>query len=108
MKTALEILVEHYGCSDAEDLRKCFIDDVLSETMILEAMESYATQSHWISCEERLPESGQCVLIYSEDGGVAEGCYVASENHYDQFRWSCTYHQNDVSHWQPLPQPPKQ
>lgn len=95
MKTAEEILNDKGS-------------DYISVNACINAMHEFASQSRWISCEERLPESGQCVLIYSEDGGVAEGCYVASENHYDQFRWSCTYHQNDVSHWQPLPQPPKQ
>jgi hypothetical protein len=28
---------------------------------------------NWVAIEDELPESGECVIIYSKDGGVAEG-----------------------------------
>ena len=59
----------------------------------------------WISVEDRLPESGQCVLINSKNGGVAEGAYLSAKGHFEQWRWNSI--KKDVTHWQPLPEPPK-
>jgi hypothetical protein len=60
----------------------------------------------WIPVTERLPESGKCVLVCSKDGMVAEGSYKAYEKKWTQFRWNVTDLQN-VTHWMPLPEPPK-
>ena len=35
---AIKILVKHYGCDDIEDLRICFLENLESITMVLEAM----------------------------------------------------------------------
>lgn len=59
----------------------------------------------WIPVTERLPDSGRCVLIYSEDGMVAEGNYTAYDKKWYQFRWSVKGQK--VTHWMPLPEPPK-
>lgn len=61
--------------------------------------------SKWIPVTERLPDSGKCVLIYSEDGMVAEGNYTAYDKKWYQFRWSVKG--QEVTHWMPLPEPPK-
>jgi len=37
-KRAEKILIEHYGCKDKEDLNRCFLANVESYTMIVEAM----------------------------------------------------------------------
>ena len=60
----------------------------------------------WISVKERLPENEKCVLVYSQDGGVAEGKYNARFKEWVQFRWNVTELKN-VTHWMPLPKPPK-
>lgn len=62
--------------------------------------------SEWISVKERLPIIGQCVLICSEAGGVAEGCYCIHPNEWVQFRWNVA--KLNVTHWMPLPEPPKE
>lgn len=60
----------------------------------------------WISVKDRLPESKKCVLMYSANGGVAEGEYDESTKKWCQFRWSvCDVRK--VTHWMPLPNPPK-
>lgn len=59
----------------------------------------------WIPVTERLPDSGKCVLIYSEDGMVAEGSYTAYDKKWFLFRWSVKGQK--VTHWMPLPTPPK-
>jgi hypothetical protein len=44
MKTKEEILVEIYGCKDVKDLEDYFGIEMLSKSMILEAMQLYADE----------------------------------------------------------------
>lgn len=71
-----------------------------------EIMESYAEcceESQWISVEERLPEIGQFCIVYQPIGAY-DGRPI----------FSCGFHSIDagiwpnITHWQPLPKPPKQ
>jgi len=59
---------------------------------------------NWVEVKDELPESGQCVMIYSKDGGVAEGAYLSAKGHFEQWRWNAI--QKDVTHWKPLCEPP--
>ena len=43
-------------------------------------------------------------MIYSKDGGVAEGAYLSAKGHFEQWRWNAI--QKDVTHWKPLCEPP--
>lgn len=63
------------------------------------------TMDNWISVEDRLPESGECVLLYSVNSGVVEGAWLSEKNHFEQWRWNAIA--TNVTHWQPLPNPPK-
>lgn len=65
------------------------------------------TVQEWISVKDRLPENEKCVLVYSQDGGAAEGKYNARFKEWVQFRWNVTELKN-VTHWMLLPQPPKE
>jgi hypothetical protein len=58
----------------------------------------------WIDVKEKMPDSGQCVLIHSKDGGVAEGAYLSTKGHFEQWRWNAI--QKNVTHWMVLPKPP--
>lgn len=62
---------------------------------------------NWISVEERLPEYGKCILLYSDEGGVAEGA-LNRHGFWEQWRWSAKLLMSEVTHWTPLPPPPKQ
>lgn len=59
-----------------------------------------------IPVSERLPRSRESVLIYSPDGGSAEGCYNESTKTWNQYRWRA----EDllVTHWMSLPKAPKE
>ena len=54
------------------------------------------TVQEWISVEKRLPDVGVEVLVYSEIVGICVG-------YYDVDAFGYFY----VTHWMPLPEPPK-
>lgn len=59
------------------------------------------TIQRWIPVTERLPEQGQEVIVY--DGGVLKPkvfCYLFWDKNFDN--WA------RVTHWMPLPEPPKE
>ena len=59
----------------------------------------------WIPVTERLPEKNRCILICSKQGGIAEGVYMGGRA-WIQYRWNAVG--MDVTHWMPLPEPPKE
>ena len=61
----------------------------------------------WISVEERLPGTGEIVLVYGKRGGI----YTAEHNR--NARWPGSFwklnsksHHCEPTHWMPLPEPP--
>lgn len=79
------------------------------------AWQASAAQSEWISVEDRLPGIGEFVLVFRNWDGKLSQCVDRLELHHDcekpegeqdwyDFLYSDIY---EVTHWQPLPQPPK-
>lgn len=75
-----------------------------------ELKEKY--KHRWISVEERLPEHWHMddkdrtlinYLVYSPDYGVDVGNYIKPAK-----RWVCMGLPMTVTHWMPLPEPPKE
>lgn len=63
----------------------------------------YRKQSEWISVEERLPEKYTYIIVCDEDGTVGEAfCYKEGG-----FEWMHIQENAFVTHWMPLPEPPK-
>ena len=68
------------------------------------------TPAKWISVKERLPEEGKLVLTYGPDGIIdVLTRYKASKN---SWKWgrdgefiTLVF---DITHWMPLPEPPKE
>ncbi|MBR3922913.1 MAG: DUF551 domain-containing protein [Kiritimatiellae bacterium] len=59
----------------------------------------------WISVKERLPEVEADILAYIGEGGFVV-CWMTHDGY-----WQCPAYlmdKDDVTHWQPLPEPPKE
>lgn len=64
-----------------------------------------ASKSAWISCKYELPQHLKNVIVCTKNGVVIEA-------YYDEDRKEWTITNNDsritsITHWQPLPEPPK-
>ena len=71
-------------------------------------MQSYADhceETAWVSIEERLPESYEDVLLYCQEFGVQMLGFVNENDRFFQIGFSQTF---GITHWRPLPKPPKQ
>ena len=65
----------------------------------------------WISVKDRLPFNGDRVMLYSERWGYKFGWYqnkVANSHYWNFFAGSGQNISADFTHWQPLPEPPKE
>jgi hypothetical protein len=68
-----------------------------------------AYMKSWIPVTERLPGTGEIVLVYGKRGGI----YTAEHNR--NARWPGSFwklnsksHHCEPTHWMPLPEPPKE
>lgn len=105
---------EDFCCEVAND---CFD---LADAMIAEAQKRKNVErpavvgDGWIDIEDRLPEDGQQVLIYSKETHIASATYrkAMPEIGCDKDDWggwfSDEMYEPNVTHWQPLPNPPIQ
>lgn len=66
-----------------------------------------AEQTGWISVEEELPDYGITVLTATEEGFVSTGCLVEERGTEFDCIWRFAVTSSPITHWQPLPQPPK-
>ena len=68
-----------------------------------QAWQARAQQSAWISVEDRQPETETTVLICTKRGDIFSS-WASNE---DVFWFYGEEEDNRVTHWQPLPEPPK-
>jgi hypothetical protein len=59
----------------------------------------------WISVKDRLPENDNDVLVYDTDCGIVIGWY---DKEIGDFAADFISPLDAVTHWQPLPEPPKE
>ena len=59
--------------------------------------------SEWISIKDRLPESDKKVLITDGRNMMVSWYYKWN----GMIRWVDTLYVRDITHWMPLPEPPK-
>lgn len=72
----------------------CIVDELLANGV---------TVQEWISVKDRLPDVGRDVLFVCENKSYGVGAY--SDTYRDFF--SGQFPVKGVTHWMPLPQPPK-
>lgn len=68
-------------------------------------------KSKWISVEERLPEIDEPVMICAFGKSVGEGVYRGHDGFHHVWKMyasSGTYWDDEVTHYMPLPEPPKE
>ena len=64
--------------------------------------------SEWIRVEDRLPEEDEDVLAYIQDGYIKVACPFYQIDGGKRWAWfGGDYMYENVTHWQPLPDPPK-
>lgn len=98
------------------DCGKCYANDThiseISETIY---NEGYRKQE-WISVEERLPECENVAeteaLLFITRAGMVEAGYfgrgsVWRDVYFRHYRNSVGWDVSDVTHWMPMPEPPK-
>lgn len=64
----------------------------------------------WISVEDRLPEFHEPLLFFADDkNGAMLGMFYRNSHKFISYgRYTeSTYYKADVTHWMPLPEPPK-
>ena len=82
--------------------------DIFAKDVTRDLLDNGVTVQKWIPVTERLPEKDVRVLVWMQDN---EEGYTKM----DTDRWSCTMEQGyhwirwgkSVTHWMPLPEPPK-
>lgn len=63
-------------------------------------------ENKWISVKEKMPEFDERVLVYKKQHKKIEISHVYSLDKRG-YNWTCDYG-HYVTHWQYLPEPPKQ
>lgn len=118
MKTPEEIKKGLKICGDAKchDCRGCAYDGTTCDNELNNDALAYiqqleAQQPCWISVNDRLPERGitRCIIAIKLGNGL-KGTLCARYNA-DLKSWSGWYNDritSEVTHWMPLPQPPKE
>lgn len=85
---SMEVLI---GCTGVSVLTKC-----------IEGMEATEGQQHWISVKDRMPEENTAVIACDNNGIVFQCLYA-----YDGWDlWEGN--KVTITHWMPLPKPPKE
>ena len=78
--------------------------------LAIEALEKEngVTVQEWIPVTERLPENNQWALCFMKDKSF--GTFCVFQWNYIDWQWNDgneRWKEKDVTHWMPLPQPPK-
>ena len=86
----------------------CTVDELIDVPEREEYVAEYllangVTVQKWISVKDRLPEEGEDVLTYRGSGYRVEALESVSRKYWENDIF-CYY---PVTHWMPLPQPPK-
>lgn len=94
------------------DLAECHVDylddaklytdyDTMAQKLI---SRGYRRQSGWVSVNDKLPQNNEWCLLFHDNGQIMIGWYNSIHK---TFIEGCVESPNEVTHWMPLPEPPK-
>ena len=109
MKTP-EQLADEYSAGGWFDFRKHFLAGYAA------AQTNFPTSGKWISVKERLPEEDVAVLVYGQILNDPPDIIGVRRRYNGDQEWKHTwesedgfiYREDDVTHWMPLPEAPKE
>lgn len=113
-----KVMCGYYGTEKCYDCRYCCDCHIKQEANRL-CNAGYRKQSGWISVEERLPDNDwgkhwkerKYYLVFTKPSGLMNvAVYGYKEHDWWIDRNSCVLDKknyNEVTHWMPLPEPPK-
>jgi hypothetical protein len=103
--------------AEANEARMAVVDDEFLDLINDAFTEDVAPRAEWISVEERLPDceygSETEALLFRLKTGTVEAGYFGTGGRFRDKYFRCYHHANegwdakDVTHWMPLPEPPK-
>ena len=67
--------------------------------------------ANWIKCSERMPDDSGDVTVYSKSKKVCNGYWFGWTGEEKNWYLACGEFEGpcgDVTHWQPLPEPPQE
>lgn len=102
-KKVIEEAITHFRHGITHDL---FSEPVTTYARLaVEALEfQMHTAQEWISVKDRLPEVGMRVIVCRDEGKVEQGIFLGASGFWKVFGANT----KKVTHWQPLPEPPKE
>ena len=74
--------------------------DLIIQDLRRENAELRARVPKWISVDDRLPESKEEAICINADGDMMIGTYT-------EWGWMFPYYFEKLTHWMPMPEPPK-
>ena len=107
-KRAAEICREWYFAfrNKGKGEEKCVLE-LLDAADTIEALEEL--HAKWISVEERLPNVGEKVMVCGVKNGMQVGTFRGISRHGKNRKWLWKKDTIlEVTHWMPLPEPPKE
>ena len=96
---ALKKQIEDFHCKGCDNYnfvrcRACWVDDTLSY------LDEAPTVGGWISVKDRLPNVAGWYLVFY-NGSKMQVAFFKGK------KWPFDNHYHKVTHWMPLPEPPK-
>jgi hypothetical protein len=90
-----------------KDIREVYTNGsrLIPTFRVEQMMEHY--HHEWISVKDRMPEDDVSILICSKRKTISKATYSSSMGRYNIADSDYWYNELDVTHWMPLPEPPK-
>ena len=99
----VELIVEAMPPCYSDVFATHIADNLIANGVTVQGDKDINVPSKWISVKDRLPQVGLDVLFVCENKQYGVGAY--SDTYRDFF--SGQFSVKNVTHWMPLPQPPK-